>query len=124
VKGEIKMFDKFKTVGEKYGFQVIEKGNEIILTAINTDGKQVNWIKYNKNTDTVSYIGNTDNCNIWFCDTRKDLTPEQIIEFVNDLNVIFELVDEEKFKVRDLIDPEDWQEIVNINDAYTDERYI
>jgi hypothetical protein len=117
------MIKNFKSVGEKYGFPVVEKGNKATLKAINTDGKQVDWIKYNRDTDIVTCIGNTDQCNIWLRDTRKDLTAEKIMQFVDDLNKVFDLQGD-KFTIRNLIDPEDWQEITNVPDAHADARYI
>lgn len=114
--------NKFKELGKKYNFK-IEVSGIATLKARNTDKEYVDWIKYNPDTDTISYIGNTDHTNIWLCETRKDFTPEKTLQFINDLNNVFEL-GEEGFKVRDLIDPEDWQEIANVRDAYKDERYL
>jgi hypothetical protein len=110
-------------LGNKYGFVVKENGNVINLIALNTDNKEVKWINYNKDSDTVSYLGNTDNCNLWFCETRKDFTPEVCIQFVNDLNIALDLSDDDKFLLKNLIDPEDWQEIANVGDADEDIRY-
>lgn len=100
----------------------MESGNDIILCAKNTDKEWAEWIIYNKDDNSVSVIGNTDHMNFWFYDTRKDLTPEKIIDFVNELNEVFEKTEYE-IPLRTLIDPEDWQEIANIEDAYTDSRY-
>lgn len=113
----------FKELGEKYGFPVIEANNLVILTAKNLDGNPVKWISYNSENDTVSYLGNTDNCNIWLGDTRKDFSPEKTIQFIKDLNEVFEFEDGDKFLVKQLIDPEDWQIIADISDAYEDLRY-
>lgn len=113
----------FRELGRKYDFPVITLGGKEILTARNTDGESVKWIYYNPKTDTVSYIGNTDVCNIWFCNTRKDFTPEKTIQFVDDLNNTFELQGEGRIQIKELIDPEDWQGIADIHDAYEDARY-
>lgn len=115
--------ERFKALGEKYDFPVKAEGKRYVLTAKNTDNKDVNWISYNPNTDMLRYLGNTDNCNIWLCDTRKDFTPEKAIQFIKDLNEVFELEGSEKFLLRNLIDPEDWQEMANVHDAYEDMRY-
>jgi hypothetical protein len=114
--------NNFIELGKKYNFNVVTNGNYVNLIALNTDGEEVNWITYYISQDTVSYLGNTDNCNLWFGETRKDLTPEKCIDFVADLNAVFDLQDD-KFLLKSLIDPEDWQEIANVNDAYSDIRY-
>ena len=73
-------------------------------------------------SDLFSITGNTDQCNLWFYDTRPDLTPEKLIEFVKDLNEALE--PDEPILLKTLIDPEDWQEIAEVRDASNDERYI
>lgn len=60
--------------------------------------------------------------NLWFCETRKDLTSDKLLELTKDLNEILNEYDL-SVKVSTLIDPEDWQEIANVNDAYEDIRY-
>lgn len=115
--------ERFKKLGEKYGFPVKTVGQRHILTAKNTDNEDVYWISYSEKTDMLRYLGNTDNCNIWLYETRKDFTPEKTIQFIKDLNEVFELEGSERFLLKNLIDPEDWQEIANIHDAYDDMRY-
>lgn len=110
-------------VGNKYNFKININETVVSLIALNTDNKEVEWINYNIQNDTVSYLGNTDNCNLWFCETRKDFTPKKCIEFVSDLNTAFELPKDYNFLLKNLVGPEDWQEIANIHDAYEDERY-
>lgn len=110
-------------IGKKYNFEIVTEDDKTILIAKNTSGEDVDWIIYNKKEDTISHLGDTDNCNLWFYETRKDLTADKLVEFVKDLNELFELEGEERFIVRNLVDPEDWQEIANIHDAYTDERF-
>ena len=44
--------------------------------------------------------------------------------FVRELNAVFGLSAEQQFRFRDLIDPEDWQEIAQVPDAYQDSRYL
>lgn len=116
-----KYVENMKKLAEKYGFKVAETTVGADLICKNTDGKDFRWIKYNQNTDTVALVGNTDQCNLWFGETRPDLTPERIIEFVKDLNEALEM--ETPYRLRDLIDGEDWQEIANISDASEDARW-
>lgn len=112
----------FLIVGQKYEFRTELTKYGACLYAKNTDGEDYPWIKYIVASDLVSIAGNTDNCNLWFYDTRPDLTPEKIIEFVKDLNNALEI--DEPILLKTLIDPEDWQEIAEVRDAYDDERYI
>ena len=113
---------KFREVCQKYGFSTITLGDKEILVAKDTDDENVNWITYDTEKDTVSFSGNTDYLNLWFYETRKDLTPDKIVEFVEDLNEALDLQGD-KILVKELIDPEDWQAIADIRDAYEDLRY-
>lgn len=54
--------------------------------------------------------------------TRKDLTPDKITNFIYSLNYVLSNVDIE-VELKTLIDPEDWQEIANVKDAFADPRY-
>lgn len=119
-----KFISNLKSLAKEYGFQVKETKKNIVLLVQNTDKEDVNWIWKEKLSGNIHILGNTDQCNIWFTDTRKDLTAEKIIEFVDDLNSIFHLDKEEKILISELIDPEDWQELANIDDAYKDQRFI
>ena len=112
----------FLIVGQKYEFRTELTKYGACLYAKNTDGEDYPWIRYDKHDNTFSIEGNTDNCNLWFCDTRPDLTPDKLIEFVKDLNAALE--PNESILLKTLIDPEDWQEIANVRDAYNDGRYI
>ena len=69
-------------------------------------------------------MGNTDQCNIWFCDTKSHLSPDDCLQLVEDLNEALELRNDDRFKVKELIDPEDWQVIAGVHDAYEDVRYL
>ena len=113
---------RFREVCQKYGFSTITLGDKEVLVAKNTDNEDVNWIAYDTEKDTVSFSGNTDYYNLWFYETRKDLTPDKIVEFVKDLNEALDLQGD-KILVKELIDPEDWQAIADIRDAYEDLRY-
>lgn len=113
---------EFKELAKKYKFKIVENGNDLSLCAKNTDKEWSEWIIYNTKNNKIMLIGNTDQCNFWFCNTRKDLTPERLIEFKNDLNFILNKIDYE-IELKTMIDPEDWQEIAGIRDAYDDPRY-
>lgn len=112
---------KMKKLAEEYGFSVRTSGNTTALFCKDTDGHVCRWITYDQKKACCTIAGNTDHLNLWFCETRPDLTPERIIRFVKDLNAVFET--ENAILLRNLIDPEDWQEIAGIRDAYEDDRY-
>lgn len=123
---ENKMKEMVETLtgfGKRYELEIETHGNKISIIASNINLQPVKWIVYNFLTDNVSLLGNTDNCNIWLHETRKDFTPEKCIEFVKDLNDALGLKDPDRFLLSELIDPEDWQEIAHIHDASMDERY-
>lgn len=111
--------EAFKKVGEKYDFPVMVSKNCITMKANNTDGRLVNWIEYNPVSDTVKIVGNTDNMNIWLYATRPDMNPDKCVSFVKELSEALACT----FEIKELIDPEDWQELANIQDAYEDPRY-
>lgn len=117
-----RILTNFLIVGQKYDFKTELTKYGACLYAKNTDGEDCPWIKYIVTSDLFSIAGNTDHLNLWFCDTRPDLTPEKLISFVKDLN--WALEPNEPILLKDLIDPEDWQEIADVRDAYEDERYI
>lgn len=119
-----KIEEAFRIIGEKYNFPVGGNNEYISLSAFNTDRLYKQWITYELATGSTTYSGNTDNCNFWFHETRPDMTPDRIIQFVSDLNTLLGLKGQNRFTVRELIDPEDWQEIANINNACSDERYM
>lgn len=114
---------KLKDLAMAYGFKPIMNGSNYMLCAKNTDNRWTPWITYNPKTCSVSCRGNTDHLNLWLHETRKDLTPENCLSFVEDLNRTFQLTGENRFSVKELIDPEDWQEIADIPDAHKDIRY-
>lgn len=113
------IIEKVEELAKKYKMKAVVVDNGVNLVCKDIDDKDRSWIEFDINSDTVQLIGNTDNCNLWFYKTRKDLTPEILLGFVNDLNKAFEI----NFTLRELIDPEDWQEIANVSDASTDNRY-
>lgn len=117
-----RVLTNFLIVGQNYDFRTELTKYGACLYAKNTDGEDYPWIRYNEKNNTFLIEGNTDNCNLWFCDTRPDLTPDKLIEFVKDLNGALE--PDEPILLKNLIDPEDWQEIAEVRDAYEDERYI
>lgn len=109
----------FKDVALKYNFPVMVSENCLVMKAKNTDGKLVNWLKYNPISDTISIIGNTDNLNIWLHETRPDMTAKKCVEFVKELSKALNC----SLSLRDIVDPEDWQEIASVNNASKDKRY-
>lgn len=113
-----KVVKNMKELAEKYGFKVAETNVGADLICKTTNDKDFRWIRYNQETNTVILVGNTDQCNLWFGETRPDLVSERIIEFVKELNVALKT----PYKLKDLIDGEDWQEIANICDAWEDAR--
>lgn len=115
---------KFIDFIKKYGFDVEEKKKIIYLLAKNTDGKLIRWIEYHYGAGAVGFHGNTDFNNLWFHETRPDLTPDKLIEFVKDLNEAANIYAGDRFRLKELIDPEDWQEIARVHDAYSDMRYV
>ena len=80
----------------------------------------IEWIKYMPKSDTISITGNTDNMNIWLHVTRPDMTANKCIQFVKELSNALDYI----LIVKDLVDPEDWQEIADVDDATKDFRYL
>lgn len=116
------IINDFKELSKKYNLKTRNNLNGISLCAKNTDRRWENWIIYDSKENSISLIGNTDQCNFWFCNTRPDLTPDKLIEFTADLNTIINKIGYD-VALKTLIDPEDWQEIAHIHDAYDDPRY-
>ncbi len=114
--------NKLKEFCWKYNFKNQISQNKCSILAKNTDRKYEEWIFYNLESNDFILIGNTDQMNLWFCQTRKDFTPEKLIQMTKDLNVILGEHDL-SVDLSTLIDPEDWQEIANVFDAYEDARY-
>ena len=114
----------FRSIVMEYGFQAKILPGVFLLVAQDTDGEWQKWMEFHlAPTNRVVLMGNTDNCNLWFCDTRKDLTPERIIAFVQELNEFSEKHCDTTVKLRELVDPEDWQELALVRDASEDIRY-
>ena len=121
---EHNIIQAFQELGTRYGFRVSKSGNSYTLYAKNTDHQWSAWIQYDPGKEIVSLLGNTDHLNLWFHETRKDLTPERCITFAQELNKVFGLPEEQQFQLCKLIDPEDWQEIAQVQDAFQDSRYL
>ena len=116
--------EQLKNICKKYDFKYKEYSeNKISLCAKDTDNHWEDWIRFDLKNKDVLLRGNTDHCNFWFYDTRKDMTPDKIIEFVADLNTMLRKFNDSYITVKSLIDPEDWQAIAKIQDAYEDDRY-
>ena len=108
-----------QTLAEKYNMVFEETRRKIHYKARDTQGIWVTWFYYDKHK-AAFYVDSTDYWNIWLCDTRKDFTPEVCIQFVKDANMAMGT----HYRLREFIDPEDWQVLANVCDAYQDERYI
>ena len=122
---------RFKKIARKYGFKAYFMGdggvdlpNQVILEAKNTDEEWTTWFTINLDSGKLRLKGNTDQLNLWFSQTRKDMTPKKLIRFVKEINAFISSVNP-TIRVRNLIDPEDYQELKGTpNDAYDDERYF
>lgn len=89
-----------------------QKNPSVIVYAKDTDGKETRWFEYHSIGNL--YVGNnTDCCNIWLYETRPDLTPEDLVTMFSEI----------KAELKAYVDPEDWQEIAGVCDAYEDKRY-
>ena len=122
---------RFKKIARKYGFKAYFMGdgkvllpNRMILQAKNTDGEWTDWFTVNLDSGKMRLMGNTDQLNLWFNQTRRDMTPRKLVRFVKEINAFITSV-KPHVLVRHLIDPEDYQELKGTpNDAYDDERYF
>lgn len=119
---EIDIRSEFKEIAKKFDFKLKEDNKCVCICAKDTNNKWIDWIKYDFQDSKIKITGNTDQCNLWFCDIRKDMTPELIFDFVARLNETLRKVDT-YVTIKTLIDPEDWQVIANVKDAYEDDRY-
>lgn len=111
---------------EQFGFKGLYANEESVdIRAKNTDGRWRTWFTLMPDFKGVLKIsgGGTDTLNIWLHETRPDMTPERCIEFFEEISRTLGLFGEDKLVPSDLIDPEDWQEIAGVHDAYEDERY-
>ena len=119
------MIKSLRKLARKYRFKCWYSEYRFVFIANDTSGEAVDWITLDRNdmmfhhTWHLSSAGNTDQLNLWFCQTRKDLTPKKIVSFIKSLSSILNY----NLKVYNVIDPEDWQEIAKVNDAYDDARY-
>ena len=96
--------EQLKNICKKYNFKYREYSeNKISLCAKDIEQHWKDWITLNLAT--------------------KDMTPDRIIEFVADINTMLRKFNKSYMTIKSLIDPEDWQELANIEDAYKDNRY-
>ena len=89
------------------------------IYAKNTNKHWTKWFLFDS-VRSVFVGNNTDQCNIWLCETRPDLTPDVLCDFFKKIEDITEA---EEGIMRAFVDPEDWQEIADVRDAYADQRY-
>lgn len=113
--------NSLEQLAKSYGFGFHKTNMTETLMSKNTDGEWIKWIKHSIANEKVEVKGNTDNLNLWLSETRPDLSPERIVAFVEDLNKC--LCIEPPIALKEIIDPEDWQSIAGIDDAYEDIRY-
>lgn len=118
----IEIYRGFREIADRYDFKVRLSNDGISLLAKDVFNEWKEWIVYDLN-DWIEINGNTDQMNLWFCETKKDFTAETIVELVKDLNekLFYKLND--FVELKELIDPEDWQVIANVENAYEDSRY-
>lgn len=116
-----------KQICDKYNFKTmlsVENDNLYYeVYAKNTDNKDVLWFAIQL-SDHVSYepiliiYGNTDQNNIWLCDTRKDLILNNIVDFCKNVCdichcklTVSPFTKENEVYIHRLVDIEDLQEI-------------
>lgn len=118
---------------ERFGFRVVDgedAGNlaydfngrvmDFVIQAENVDGNWADWIAFGEHEGWPELIScDTDRANIWLCQTRPDITADDICEFTDQ---IAEATDFE-IEVSNIVDPEDWQEIAGVANAYDDPRF-
>ena len=105
---------------EDYGFELTEENGEYVIWGKETvDGNSVEWIWYDPVADTVQTT-DTDKNNMWLYEGRPDLSADDIVEMAKKLADILDWPD---MSIADIVDPEDWQEIAQVNDAYADSRF-
>jgi len=96
---------------KEYGFDIKDFEETLVIGVKDIEGNEVDWITYNKQTTEITLKGNTEECNIWFYKTRKDLSKYKIHIFTSRINTIFQLSDSEVLTRRSLISPADWVNI-------------
>lgn len=134
-----------KQICDKYSFKTVVSGiNDNLyyeIYAKNTDDKDVLWFDiqvsnhdsaYGKNFEPlITIYGNTDQNNIWLCDTRKDLSLEDIIYFCKSISEICNCKltiepssNENEIYIHRLVDIEDLQEIKGYKSLQEIKKYI
>ncbi len=119
--------EKIKDMCNQYGFQTeftgLNDNYYCEVYAKNTDNKDVLWFAIQLSNHVSSepiliIYGNTDQNNIWLCDTRKDLTLNNIVDFCKNVCdichcklTISPLTKENEVYIHRLVDIEDLQEI-------------
>ena len=109
---------RVRTIAQNYDLAARFTETEISLCAKDTDDDWCKWVRYDIARDRIVY-SDTDTANIWLCDTKPLLDADGAIELVRAINWAFDA----HLMVRQLIDPEDWQEIAKVPDASEDARY-
>ena len=97
---------------EELGFETELEEGQITVLARDTDGDMTEWFYWDRKSRKFVVNGNTDNLNIWLCETTS-LTADELVKYFKTLRV----------SMREFVGPEDWQEIAGVSDASEDERY-
>lgn len=136
---------KIKELCDKYNFKTRFSGQNdnfyCEVYAKNTDGKDVIWFDIQLSNHDSAYgipfepiikiYGNTDQNNIWLCDTRKDLSLENIIDFCKTISEICNCklttvptTKDNEIYIHHLVDIEDLQEIKGFKSLENINQYL
>lgn len=145
MKNDKRIGSKIKELCDKYKFKTIFSGiNDNFSCEVhsnNTDGNDVIWFEIQlSNHDSsngkpfepvLTIYGNTDQSNIWLCDTRKDLSLKNIIDFCKSITEICNLklttvptTKDNEIYIHRLVDIEDLQEIKGFNSLEEINSYL
>lgn len=110
---------------KEYGFRFVCRSDAIDIRAKTTDGHWCNWFTITPDFQgSCKIVGNnTDQADIWLYETRPDMTPDQCVKFFQEISRTLGLYGDNRILPSEWIDPEDWQCIAGVHDAYSDERY-
>jgi hypothetical protein len=116
----VDVWDDLKIWCEEYGFELSEENGEYVIWGKSAfEDEAVEWIWYDVESDTVQAM-NTDKNNMWLYEGRPDLSADDIVEMSVKLA---EILSWTNMTVSNIVDPEDWQEIADVRDAYSDPRF-
>lgn len=114
------LWDALSNWCDEYGFTLSEENGEYVIWGTEAfDGGAVEWIWYDPAADTVQAT-DTDKNNMWLYEGRPDLSADDIVSMSAKLARILDWQD---MTIEDIVDPEDWQEIAQVHDAYGDPTF-